>query len=228
MKIWSDGSPWIGNIETSFGYQDSPHTRAIGVHPGHRGCSNYTPEQLLELCRKYVSQGWQIACHVPGDIAVDTVLDTFDGVQQETGRTDLRLRMEHCGSITADQVRRAHELGVTISFFVAHLYYYGEVLRDFIGTHAENWTPAGAVLGPDVAIGVREAIRAQTIYPTWQLHSDHEIGSIEPGKFADFVVLDANPLTVPAHDIHTIHIRGTWINGRRVSAKTNDRAESTT
>src|SRR5699024_4590632 len=144
VKIWSDGSPWIGNIATSFGYHAGHATDIIGVTEGHRGCSNYTHEQLLELCRRYMGQGWQIACHVHGDVAIDTVLDVYETVQVETPGTEFRLRMEHCGSITPQQVRRAAAAGVTFSFFPAHIYYNGEVLREFFGERGDAWVPAGA------------------------------------------------------------------------------------
>ena len=144
IKVWTDGSPWVGNIETSFGYEDSSATRTIGLAAGHRGCSNYTRDQLLEICRRHYAKGWQMACHVHGDIAVDTVLDVFEQIQAEFPREDGRLRMEHCGTITPEQVRRAWELGVGISFFVAHIHYYGDILLELFGERAESWTPAGA------------------------------------------------------------------------------------
>lgn len=144
VKVWTDGSPWVGNIETSFVYEDSAQTSAIGLSPGHRGCSNYTEEQLLAICREHYANGWQMACHVHGDIAVDTVLNVFDQIQKEFPRADGRLRMEHCGSITPEQVSRAWDLGVGISFFVAHIHYYGDILTGLFGENANAWTPAGA------------------------------------------------------------------------------------
>ncbi|PQZ95018.1 amidohydrolase [Arthrobacter sp. MYb227] len=255
VKVWTDGSPWVGNIETSFGYEDSIQTEAIGLNAGHQGCSNYTEEQLLTICRQHYANGWQMACHVHGDIAVDTVLSVFEQVQREFPRADGRLRMEHCGSITPQQVKRAWELGVGISFFVAHIHYYGDILAGLFGENAEAWTPAGAaaeagmrfslhndppvtpesplinmqaailrqtpsgkVLGPEFRIDIRDAIKAQTIDAAWQLFSDHEVGSLEIGKFADIVVLERNPLDVSAHELGNIRIQETWIDGRRVRA----------
>lgn len=252
VKVWTDGSPWIGNIETSFGYKDSETTRSIGLEGGHRGCSNYTREQLLEVCRRNYAKGWQMACHVHGDIAVDMVLDVFEQVQVEFPRPDGRLRMEHCGTITPAQVHRAASLGVSISFFVAHIHYYGDVLVELFGDRAEDWTPAGAavdagmkfslhndppvtpespllnmqtaitratesgrILGAQHAIGVKDAIRAQTSHAAWQLFSEHEVGSLEPGKFADLVILDENPLEVEPGRIGSIRIFQTWLAGEK-------------
>jgi hypothetical protein len=40
IKIWVDGSPWIGNIDLSFPYLDTDATRIIGVPPGSCGHAN--------------------------------------------------------------------------------------------------------------------------------------------------------------------------------------------
>jgi hypothetical protein len=55
-----------------------------------------------------------------------------------------------------------------------------------------------------------------TIDAAWQCHSDHEIGSLEAGKLADFVVLDADPRTVPPTQIGSIAVNETWVGGQRV------------
>jgi len=69
------------------------------------------------------------------------------------------------------------------------------------------------VLAPDECISVDIAIRAMTIDAAWQCHSDHEIGSLEIGKFADFVVLGSNPITANPDTLSDIDVRETWVNG---------------
>ncbi|MER7081804.1 hypothetical protein SAMN02982929_01983 [Saccharopolyspora kobensis] len=154
IKIWADGSPWVGNIATSFPYLDTPQTRSMGLPPGHRGGANYTREQLTEIVGAYFPLGWQIACHVHGDVAVEMVLDVFgEALAAHPERTDARLRLEHCGAMTPEQYRRAAELGVTCSLFVDHLYYWGDVLVDgLFGARAESWTCAGAAIEAGVPI----------------------------------------------------------------------------
>ena len=78
IKIWVDGSPWIGNIDLSFPYLDTEATRIIGVTPGSCGCANYTREQLAEIVAAYFPKGWPMACHVQGDAGVDTILDVYE------------------------------------------------------------------------------------------------------------------------------------------------------
>ena len=52
----------------------------------------------------------------------------------------------------------------------------------------------GKVLGENQRIPVLEALKAITIYGAYQYHEEQEKGTIAPGKYADFVVLDSNPL----------------------------------
>ncbi len=113
IKIWVDGSPWIGNIALTFPYLDTEATRSIGVTPGSCGCANYTAEQLREIVGAYYPLGWQMACHVQGDAGVDTILDVYEEALQRNPRGDHRLRLEHVGAIRDEQLQRAADLGVT-------------------------------------------------------------------------------------------------------------------
>lgn len=122
IKLWADGSPWVGNIATSFPYLDTAATRALGLEPGHRGHANYTPVQVAEISEAYFAAGWQLACHVHGDDAVDMVLDQWEALLRKHPRPDHRLRLEHVGSMTAAQFERAAALGITASLFIDHLY----------------------------------------------------------------------------------------------------------
>ena len=167
IKIWVDGSPWVGNIDLTFGYLDTDATRSIGVAPGSCGHANYTREQLAEIVEAFYPRGWQLACHVHGDAGVDTILDVYEEALRRWPREDHRLRLEHVGAITPGQLRRAHALGVTCSLFVDHLHYWGDVLVDglFGPQRGERWMPAGSA----VATGMRIS-----------LHNDPPVTPEEP------------------------------------------------
>lgn len=252
IKIWVDGSPWIGNIDLSFPYLDTDATRTIGVEPGSCGHANYTREQLTEIVDAYFPQGWPIACHVMGDNGIDTILDVYESVLDRHPRPDHRLRLEHVGAIRKDQLERAVSLGVTCSLFVDQIHYWGDVLVDglFGPERGTRWmpagsavaagmrislhndppvtpeeplrnisvavtrtTPSGRVSAPEECLTVDQAIRAQTIDAAWQLFSDDVVGSIEVGKYADFVVLSADPREVPPEMIADLDVRATFLGG---------------
>jgi predicted amidohydrolase YtcJ len=78
----------------------------------------------------------------------------------------------------------------------------------------ERRTASGAVLGPDEAITAAQALEAVTLGSARLLKMDHEIGSIEGGKLADFAVLDDDPLTVPPDRIRHLSVVATVLGGR--------------
>jgi predicted amidohydrolase YtcJ len=76
-------------------------------------------------------------------------------------------------------------------------------------------SPFERVLGPDERISVDDAIRAVTIDAAYQMMSDHEVGSLETGKLADFVILEKNPRTTTPAQISEIKVLETWVGGKR-------------
>ncbi|WP_414448695.1 amidohydrolase [Burkholderia sp. 22PA0099] len=75
------------------------------------------------------------------------------------------------------------------------------------------------VLNPSERLSIAQALRAVTIDAAWQCHLDTQIGSLLPGKQADLVILDQDPLTWQALDaagMRDIVVRETWVSGRRV------------
>jgi predicted amidohydrolase YtcJ len=74
-------------------------------------------------------------------------------------------------------------------------------------------TPKGRVLGEKEKISPFEALRAVTLSAAYQLHLDHEIGSLEAGKRADFAILADDPLTIEPMAIRDIDVWGTVLGG---------------
>ncbi len=74
-------------------------------------------------------------------------------------------------------------------------------------------TVSGRVLGPEERITADQALRAVTLGAAHQLRMDRLIGSIEVGKYADFAVLNADPLEVDPTTIRDIEVWGTVLGG---------------
>jgi predicted amidohydrolase YtcJ len=80
----------------------------------------------------------------------------------------------------------------------------------------DMWKEPETILAPNERVSVEAAIRAVTINAAWQCHSEHEIGSLEPGKLADFVILEEDPRNIEPTLISDIAVSETWMNGTRV------------
>jgi predicted amidohydrolase YtcJ len=78
------------------------------------------------------------------------------------------------------------------------------------------WKEPETVLAPDERVSVEAAIRAVTATAAWQCHSEDVIGSLEPGKLADFVILESDPRSVEPVAISDITVSETWMDGRQV------------
>jgi len=85
------------------------------------------------------------------------------------------------------------------------------LLNMWIAVKRESKT--GRVLGPDQAITPKQALEAYTINAAYQFGMEKDAGSLETGKFADFVVLDRNPLKVDPDDIRNIRVIATVRGG---------------
>ena len=87
-----------------------------------------------------------------------------------------------------------------------------------IDSMLQLWTPvaretsSGQVLGPEERISTEQALRAMTADAAWQLRMEDRVGSIEPGKQADLVILSDNPLDHTGN-LRDIQIERTVVGG---------------
>jgi len=191
---------------------------------------------------------------------IDMVLDTCQALHDEgIDMARVRPRIEHCSMLHDDQIARMKTLGVSASFLIGHVHFWGVWMRDrvfgpervnhlcrcrsvedagvgftlhsdFMVTDPDplhliqmavtrtTWKEPDFVLNPAERITVEAAIRALTSEAAWQLFSEHEIGSLEAGKLADFVILEKDPRKVSPDAIRDIRVLETWMDGERVYA----------
>lgn len=156
IKLWADGTPWLGTVAQSFGYLDNPTTRQAQIVLGPLGEKgmNYTRLQLDQIIEKYAPLGYQISIHCNGDVGFDMVLDTYELALNKyklTG-TDHRWRVEHLGAARADQFKRAADLGVTVSLGPFQYIYWGDLLDGtmFDSVHGSEWVRMNSAFQTDV------------------------------------------------------------------------------
>lgn len=165
IKAWADGSN-----QGQSGYLREPY-----LHSTSRGALNYTPEQLTAAIRDAHDEGWQVCVHANGDAAIDTALDAYRTVLQASPRTGHRHRIEHCSILHADQIVRLVALGLSPSFLIGHVHYWGRAFRD------DLLGPARADLIDPCASVLRAGLR-----PT--LHSDWNVTEIGPLRMVENAV----------------------------------------
>lgn len=81
----------------------------------------------------------------------------------------------------------------------------------------KNGNPKEGFL-PEEALTREEALKGMTTWAAKSNFEEHEKGMLSPGKFADFVILSQDILTVPEEQILKTFVQSTWIAGKKVYA----------
>jgi len=143
VKLYMDGSPYTGGAAFSEPYLNTDLTlNRIGLKKNHQGSTNFTNDSLLTTLTNYHRNNYQIAIHAQGEVAIQGILDAFAKILYKYPRNNHRHRIEHNALITKEQIAQAKELGITLSFFIDHIYYYGDKLEYIVGPNrAERFMP---------------------------------------------------------------------------------------
>jgi predicted amidohydrolase YtcJ len=78
-----------------------------------------------------------------------------------------------------------------------------------------------APLHPEQTLTREQAIRLYTINNAVLTFEEAHKGSLEPGKLADFIVLDRDILTCPIEQVKDIQVEATYLGGGRVYGRSN-------
>ena len=68
----------------------------------------------------------------------------------------------------------------------------------------------------DQALTRAEALHSFTLAAAYAARQEESLGSLEPGKWADFIIIDRDYFEIPAAEIDDIQVLETWVGGRRV------------
>ncbi|WP_435070183.1 amidohydrolase [Haloplanus sp. C73] len=231
LKTFTDGSLGARTARLSEGYADAP---------GERGEWVVDPDAFRSLFEAATDSGFQVAAHAIGDAAVDAVAETF-----AAGDPSARHRIEHAELASDAAIDRLADAGAVASVQPNFHRWAGEtgLYADRLGerrtetNRLRRLADAGvrlafgsdgmplnplygvhhAVNAPTDAQGldVTEALRAYTLGGAYAGFDEDRLGTVEPGKCADLVVLDGSPWDRP-DDIASIDVALTVVDGRVV------------
>ena len=165
-KVVTDGSN-----QGRSGYFFQPY---LGEDNG--GHANWTPEGLRGAITPGLRDGWQVMVHTNGDAAVEFALTAMEDLLPGFGKNDLRHRFEHVSFTTDDQLTRMAKAGISPSFLMNHVFYWGAAFRD-------------TILGPERANRLDRVASAYTAGLRPSLHSDYNVSKVHPLQSARTAVL---------------------------------------
>ena len=115
-KLILDGSPQARTAWVKVPYRN---TKEYGIH-------EYDDEKLEYYIDFAYKENMQVLVHCNGDAAADQYIRVLDKVQKKYNK-DIRPVMIHAQILRYDQLSKIKKLGIILSFFVAHVYYFGDI-----------------------------------------------------------------------------------------------------
>ena len=110
----------------------------------------------------------------------------------------------------------AQQLGIKYSMHADQPMFESKPFH-LIQTAILRQTKEGDTLGLNQKISLLNGIKSMTLHAAWQIHMEDKIGSLQKGKYADFIILDKNPFNIPVTELDQIKILQTFINGNKVN-----------
>jgi len=200
------------------------------------------PGRLREFVAAVDEAALQFATHAIGDAAIEAVLDAAASVDADGARH----RVEHAEVLTGDLVERLADSSLVVSAqpnfhrWAEPGGLYDDRLgdrrpqtnrfRDLVDAGAtlafgSDCMPLGPLYGieravtapePGQRLTVDEAVDAYTRGAAYAGFDEDRMGTVEPGKLADFVVLDRSPWAVDPGEVGDLDVRMTVSGGRVV------------
>lgn len=131
--------------------------------------------ELFAQVVKLHGMGFQIHCHCNGDAGSENFIDAVEAAQRAHPRADHRHTLIHGQVLREDQMQRMAGLGMTVSFFSAHIHFWGD-------RHYDTF------LGPERAARISPAATAERIGLRYTIHNDASVTPTRPLHLANCAV----------------------------------------
>jgi predicted amidohydrolase YtcJ len=167
IKVVSDGSN-----QGLTGYQSTPYLcdavypTGIFNFPETGIPTNTVPPNYETMISTISGKGWPLMIHANGDQAVTFAIEAYQYALGQYSGAELRNRIEHCSILTPDQITTMKQMGVSPSFLIGHVGYWGYAFSQVIfGDKAQSLDLCNSALTAGLRI---------------TLHSDNEVSPLGP------------------------------------------------
>ena len=152
LKVFLDGGMLNGTAAMRAPWGVGPTYQITDPH--YDGLLFVPPEVLSIVAEEAARRGWQMTAHIAGEAAMDVLLDAYEHADREVGIRGRRWLMTHANFASADNLRRAAELGVGADLQPAWLWKDTRTLLDVLGPDRmawfhpyRAWKDAGVLIG---------------------------------------------------------------------------------
>ena len=231
VKMWIDGSP------------TPPYFTESGVRKNVVDLKHILipPDELNAMLVRLDRMGIKTKMHGSGAGGARVAIDAVAAARKANPGSRIKHDLAHTNLVTPEDIRRMGQLNVVGEMSPSVWHLYGRTLgippqdawefrtlldsgvlmtvgTDWAVTPAPNIFPAleGMLDREEESIDLVSALRAMTINGAISLGWEKTNGSIEAGKFANFIVLDRNLFDIPASDISETKVLKTIFEGKVV------------
>ena len=158
-KTWLDGSPQGKTAWLTKPYYEVPE----GESKDYCGYGTQEDKEVTDYFKSLIENNIQVNVHCNGDAAADQFIRCYKKALEETGsQTDLRPVMVHAQTVREDQLDAMKELGIIPTFFLDHIWFWGDYHYD-------------SVFGPERANRLSTAKSALRRNMNFTLHQDSPV-----------------------------------------------------
>ena len=235
IKIWVDGSPTPPYFTQSDVFVNNNQIEVERLL--------FPPAMLNDAVMRFDRMGLKLKLHVAGDGAARAALNAIEAARKTNPVSKIKHELGHTNIVTAADMPRFAALNVIAEMSPSVWHLYGRLLgdpsrdawefrtlhehgarmtvgTDWVVTPTPNLFPAleGMLDRGDESIELDVALQAMTLNGAIAVGGEESNGSLQVGKYANFIVLDRNLFDIPTADISETRVLRTVFEGRTVYA----------
>ncbi len=230
LAPYSDKADSYGLLVTAPGKLEAAVTRAVkaGFQANIHAIGDRANHIALNILEDQSSQGSDPRHRIehaqviaPDDIPRFAALDVIASVQPTHATSDMNMASDRLGESRLAGAYAWKSLLESGAVLAAGSDFPVELANPFFGLHAavtrqdRDNNPTGG-WRPEEALNLPQALNAFTLDAAYAAHQEKVLGNLEPGKWADFILIDRDIFAEPEQQLWKAKVLQTWVAGERV------------